>query len=308
LSEPRFGVIGIGYLGKFHAEKYAKIPGIRLTGVADTHEGRLAEVSGRLGVRAYRDHREMLGDVDAVSIAVPTAAHFKVAKDCLLAGKDVLIEKPMATSSREAAELNRIAARKKRLIQVGHLERFNPAMAGLRGQIGKPMFIEAHRLAPFVERGTDVDVVLDLMIHDIDLVLSMVKSEVRWVHAVGVPVITKRVDISNARIEFKNGCVANLTASRISRDQMRKIRIFHEGGYCSIDLGARQALVVKTEGVSESGAPNITGEAISCEAGDALFDELVSFVECVLSRKRPVVSGLDGQRAIAVAEKIIRKM
>ena len=308
MKEFSFGVIGVGYLGRFHADKYAAIPGIRFAGISDIDAARLQEVSAALGVKAYPDYRELLINLDAVSIAVPTQRHFEIAKQALMAGVDILVEKPMTVNSREAGALNRMAARKKKIIQVGHLERFNPAMARVSGEIKKPGFIEAHRLAQFVERGTDVDVVLDLMIHDIDLVLSMVKSRLKSVHSVGVPVITRRVDIANARLEFANGCVANLTASRVSRDAMRKIRVFHESGYFSIDLQKRQVMSVKREGPLGEGELNISAEAFECDQGDALMDEIKSFVASVKSRRKPVVSGEDGQEALRVAEKIISGM
>ncbi|HXV20293.1 MAG TPA: Gfo/Idh/MocA family oxidoreductase, partial [Desulfuromonadales bacterium] len=214
MSRLRAGVIGVGYLGRFHAQKYAALENVDLVGIADVSRERAEEVAAEVGTTAFTDYRELLAQVDLVSIVVPTQHHFPVAKECLEAGCHILLEKPVTQTVAEADELIRMAAERHLIFQVGHLERFNPAILALRGVLKNPLFIESHRLAPFKPRGTDVNVVLDLMIHDIDIILNMVPSTVKVVNSVGVPVLSNEVDIANARLQFENGCVANVTASR----------------------------------------------------------------------------------------------
>ncbi|MEW5723285.1 MAG: Gfo/Idh/MocA family oxidoreductase [Thermodesulfobacteriota bacterium] len=298
-------VIGVGHLGRFHAEKYSRIETVELVGVADLDRSRAEETGARLGVPAFFDHRELLGRVDAVSVAVPTRDHFTVARDFLEAGVHVLVEKPITRTLEEAEELIALAGRKGLVLQVGHLERFNPALAAAAAKAGPPLFIEANRIGPFPDRNTDVDVVLDLMIHDIDITLSLVGREPRWVHAVGVPVITSRVDIANARLEFDTGCVANLTASRISIKSERKLRIFQPDAYLSIDFGQRQVLMARRTAPEADGRPGIEAEELVVGREDALECEVRAFLTAAAEGTPPQVSGEDGRRALKVALKIV---
>ncbi|HXG53423.1 MAG TPA: Gfo/Idh/MocA family oxidoreductase [candidate division Zixibacteria bacterium] len=297
------GVVGVGYLGKFHAEKYARSPKARLVGVADIDEERCREIASRLKTAAFTDYRELLGRVQCVSIAVPTREHRRVATDFLKAGVDVLVEKPLAATVEEGRALVDLAAAGSRILQVGHLERFNPAIRRLEGVIREPRFVECHRLAPFIDRGTDVDVVLDLMIHDIDVIASLVGSAVERVEAVGVPVLTDKPDIANARIAFASGCIANVTASRVSMKRERKVRFFQPDAYISIDYDRRRAQIFRKPPPG-GGWLDIRGEEVEFQEGDALADEIDSFLDCVRERKAPVVSGVDGVRALEIASMI----
>ena len=248
MKKLRVGVIGVGYLGKFHAEKYAHMDHVDLVGVVDTVKDNAVNVARKLGTTAYLDHKDLFGKVDAVSIVVPTPLHFDISSDFLKNNVDVLIEKPMTTTLEEADELIRISESRNLMIQVGHLERFNPAVIALQDIVNQPMFIESHRLSVYNERGTDVSVVLDLMIHDIDIILNFVKSDIKNIHAAGIPVISEHVDIANARLEFTNGCVANVTASRISTKNERKIRLFQRDAYVSVDFAHHEITVIQKHG------------------------------------------------------------
>ncbi|MDX9708354.1 MAG: Gfo/Idh/MocA family oxidoreductase [Trichloromonas sp.] len=306
MAKLRAAVIGVGYLGRFHAQKFAMLDDVELVGVVDASAERAAEVAAEVGARAFTDHREVLPLVDMVSVVVPTQHHFEVARDAFEAGCHVLLEKPVTRTVEEADRLVALAREKNRIFQVGHLERFNPAILALRGVINNPRFIESHRLAPFKPRGTDVNVVLDLMIHDIDIILSIVGCPIKTVNSVGVPVLSPEADIANARLQFENGCVANVTASRVSREAMRKVRIFQPDAYISIDYQERKiAIYRKLAGESMiPGLPNITMEQKSFDQSDALLEEVRSFVEVVRTGGRPVVSGEDGRRALEVALQI----
>ena len=304
----RVGVVGVGRLGRFHAQKYLNLPDVEVVGVADISHRRADRVAEELGVEALYDHRDLIGRVDAVSVAVPTLDHFAVASDFLAAGVHVLLEKPITRTLEEADGLIALADRNKLVFQVGHLERFNPAMVAASAHTGRPLFVEANRISPFPARGTDVDVVLDLMIHDIDLVLNLVGSEPTWVHAVGVPVVTPRVDIANARLEFDTGCVANLTASRISVKVERKFRIFQRDAYFSIDFGGHQVTLARRLPADSSGLPNITAEQLEVPAEDALQSQISDFIESVRQGRSPSVSGRDGRRALAVALTIMSQV
>jgi predicted dehydrogenase len=306
MGKLRAAVIGVGYLGRFHAQKFAMLDDVELVGVVDASAERAAEVAAEIGTRAFTDHREVLPLVDMVSVVVPTQYHFEVARDAFEAGCHVLLEKPVTRTVEEADRLVALAQEKNRIFQVGHLERFNPAILALRGVINNPRFIESHRLAPFKPRGTDVNVVLDLMIHDIDIILSIVGCPIKTVNSVGVPVLSSEVDIANARLQFENGCVANVTASRVSREAMRKVRIFQPDAYISIDYQERKiAIYRKLEGESMiPGLPNIAMEQKTFEQSDALLEEVRSFVEVVKTGGRPMVSGEDGRRALEVALQI----
>jgi predicted dehydrogenase len=305
MSPLRCAVVGAGYLGRFHAQKYAGLAGCALAGIADPSPEVRARLAAELGVAVHADHRELLGRVDAVSVATPTALHHPIARDFLLAGAHVLVEKPITTTAPEARELIALAAANRRVLQVGHLERFNPVIVAVAGELRKPRFVESNRLAPFKARGTDVSVVLDLMIHDIDLIEHIVQSPIASIDAIGAPVFTDEIDIANARIRFENGCVANVTASRISMKSERKLRVFQSDSYLSIDLQQKLLTQVRRPDVIAQGAtPSVAVEERSFEQGDALLAEIESFVAAIREGTRPVVSGEDGLRALETATRI----
>jgi predicted dehydrogenase len=298
----RVGVVGVGYLGKFHAEKYAHMEDVELVGVADIDPVAATKVADRLSTTAYTGHAALLDRVDAVSVVVPTSAHFAVARDFLENGVDVLIEKPMTTTLEEADALVTLAENQDLIIQVGHLERFNQAVVALKGILHRPMFIESHRLSLFTDRASDVSVVLDLMIHDIDLISNFARSELISVHAAGVPVVSTEVDIANARLEFKSGCVANVTASRISIKNERKIRLFQKDCYISVDFVKHSITVIRRKGDDRSGLiPGMDIQQLSFDQGDALEDELKEFVQSVRDRSEPQVDGRVGRDALRIA-------
>lgn len=299
----RVGVVGVGYLGKFHAEKYAASSKAELIGVVDIDGARAQDIGARVGAEGLADYRALFGRVDCVSIAVPTRSHFQVACDFIDAGIDVLVEKPLTAEITEARHLVRAAAERQLILQVGHLERFNPAIRRLEGVVREPKFVECHRLAPFIERGTDVNVVLDLMIHDIDVIASLVRSPVERVEAVGVPVLTDKPDIANARIKFANGCIANVTASRVSLKRERKVRFFQSDAYISIDYDQRRAQIYHKPAPG-AGWLDIRGENIEIPDGDALADEIDSFLDSVATRKAPLVGGTEALAALEIASMI----
>ena len=302
----RVGVVGVGYLGRLHAQKYAAQPDAILVGVADVDADRAAEVAALCQTATLTDYCNLFGQVDCVSIAVPTQLHYTVARDFLTRGIDVLVEKPLAASATEGRELVEIAERSRRILQVGHLERFNPALRSLTGILTAPRFIECHRVAPFVERGTDVDVVRDLMIHDLDVILSLVRSPVVSIEAFGVPVLTAEPDITNARLRFASGCVADITASRVALKRERKMRIFQPDTYLVIDYGEHRIRICRREpGPQAGGLPNLTYEEREVDGEDALEEEIRAFLRAVRERSEPVVSGRDGLQALEVAEQII---
>lgn len=302
MSTPlRAAVIGVGYLGRFHAQKYAALDDVQLVAVADAHPDTARRVAAELGVQAVADYRELFGQVDLVSIASTTESHHAVARDCLAAGLHVLVEKPITVTVAQADELIALADAGRRILQVGHLERFNPAWLAVRDRITRPVFIEAHRMAPFKPRGIDVSVVLDLMIHDLDLILPLVNSPVADLRASGVSVLTDGVDIANARVEFANGCVANLTASRTSTSALRRMRIFQHHEYLSIDFGDRKIGFTRKREALIEGEPPIDTETFQQPPGDALMTEIRAFVDAVRQGTQAVVSGRDGREALAVA-------
>lgn len=305
MSKLKCAVIGTGYLGKFHAEKYASLPNCELVAVVDINEQAAKDVAGKYGAEALTDYQSLLGKVDAVSIVVPTTLHHQVSKDFLMAGAHVLVEKPITVTVEEADELVAIAKEKNLILQVGHLERFNPAVMGLGEMEDKPVFIESHRLSPFNPRANDVSVVLDLMIHDIDIILALVDSEIERLDASGTPVLTKGTDIANARIVFKNGCVANVTASRVSMKMERKMRMFRPSCYVSVDFQNR-VLTQHQIGDKEMfpGIPDIKTNKSTFENGDALLEEIKSFLQCIKMGEAPLVSGESGKRALQVAIQI----
>lgn len=302
----RAAVVGAGYLGRFHAMKYKDLPGVDLVGVADIDAHRADEVAKELGARAYAGHRDLIGLVDVATVAVPTTDHYAVASQLVAAGIHVLVEKPIAATLSEATSLVEAAERQGVVLQVGHLERFNPTVQALRRRLREPLFWECHRISPFPGRGGDVDVVLDLMIHDIDLILDILDASVTQVDAVGVPVLTSRYDIVNARIKFATGCVANLTASRVSAKSLRKIRVFQSDSYLSADSAKGELIEYRRLPPEGPGAaPKITAQRVDVEERDSLMEEVRSFVEAVSSHAVPVVDGKAGVRALEVALKVI---
>jgi predicted dehydrogenase len=303
----RVAVIGVGHLGKHHARILSSLPDVDLVAVVDTNRARADDIALSHEVKGLYEARELLGQVDAVTIAVPTEQHRDVALQFLAAGVPALVEKPMARSLVEADEMIAAAASTGAALAVGHTERFNPAIEAARPLLVDPRFIEVHRLGTFPERSLDIDVVFDLMIHDLDVVLSLVTAEVESIEAVGVPVLTGRVDIANARVRFANGCIANLTASRISRDRVRKIRFFQPAAYLSIDYAAQKLEVwrlVKGNGPT----PSIEGGERPVATEEPLMRELIDFVDAVRSSRAPLVDGAQGRRALKLATDIAERM
>jgi len=301
----RTAVVGVGYLGKFHAQKYAALENCQLIGVADNNSENAQKIAADLGVEAFGDYRDLFGKVDAVSIVTPTTLHHKIAKEFLCQGIHVLVEKPITVTPDEARDLINTAKENNCVLQVGHLERFNAAMLDLDTVLHNPRFIEAHRLAPYKPRATDVDVILDLMIHDIDIILSTVRSELVDIDVSGTKVLSNATDIANARLTFANGCVANVTASRISLKSERKMRIFQPDAYLSIDFQNRIfSYHRKGEGEMFPGVPDINSTENIYEDGDALQTEIAAFIECVQQGTEPLVSGEDGLRALEAATRI----
>ncbi len=301
----RCGVVGVGYLGRFHAQKYAALENAQLVGVVDSNAEQAQKVAQETGAQAFSNYRDLFDKVQAVSIAVPTLHHYAVAKEFLERGIHVLIEKPITATLEEARELNAIAKKTGAMIQVGHLERFSPGLMAAAAQCRNPMFIESTRLAPFKLRGSDVNVVLDLMIHDVDIILDLVKSPVRSIAASGARVLSNDIDIANARIEFENGCIANVTSSRVSLKTERKMRIFQPGAYLSVDFQARGLSVYRLgEGEQFPGVPEIVAEQKSYGESDPLKAEIIAFLDALQNNKPVVVSGEDGERALQAAFQI----
>jgi predicted dehydrogenase len=309
MRKVRTAVIGVGYLGRFHAQKYAQAEGCELTAVVDPDPAARAAVGAELHVAALATHASLLGAVDAVSVVTPTPAHFEIAREFLAAGAHVLVEKPITETPAEARELIVLAARAGRILQVGHLERFNAAILAAEPHLHAPRFIECHRLAPYRERGTDVNVVLDLMIHDIDLVQTMVEAPIATIDAVGTPVFSEEIDIANARIRFANGCVANATASRVSLKTERKLRIFEDDAYLSLDLQQKIMTLIRKRGPGDAPGPlPVTIEEQSLDPGDALQAEIDSFLQCIRSGQPPVVTGEAGLMALETAMRITEQV
>jgi predicted dehydrogenase len=305
----KVGVIGVGYLGRLHAQKLASFPDVRFVGVCDADPARGKAVAQEFSTEHFEDCRRLLAMADAVSIAVPTTDHYPVAIEAMRSGVHVLLEKPITSNLRQARTLVREASTRGLVFQIGHVERFNPAVRQAVSVLSEPRFIECHRLGPFGGRGTDVDVVLDLMIHDLDLILSFVRSPVTRIQAVGVPVISANVDIANARLAFENGCVANVTASRVSARKQRKIRIFQEDAYVSMDFVEHSIQIFRrTFPHGPQGIPDISGELIETQKGDSLRDEIRAFVDCAREGVPPLVSGREGLAALEVAFRILRGM
>ena len=298
----KVGVVGVGYLGKIHAQKYARIPEAELVGVVDIDKACCREVAAHTTCRPFYHYRDLMGHVEAVSIAVPTLSHYEIAKDFILAGVDVLLEKPITATVQEAQELNALARERGAIFQIGHLERFNGAIASLNGVVTSPLLIESCRLSPFSGRGTDVDVILDLMIHDIDIILSIVRSEVERIEAVGMPFYSPLIDVAHARILFKGGCVANISASRIAQEKVRTMVILQKDSYLSVDY-IKQSLVITQRGKEGREGMQVQVDEIVRE-NDSLETQLKAFLQSIRERTPPVVSGEDGQRALEVALQI----
>ncbi len=303
----RVGVIGVGHLGEYHVQKYQAIPAVDLVGVVDANPARAREIEQRYQVRPYDGHNDILDKVDAVSLAVPTETHFNVARDVLSRGVHLLVEKPITYRLEDAEYLLSLAREKDLILQVGLVERFNPAVVKMESLLTDPVFIESHRMNAFTIRGIDVDVVLDLMIHDLDIFLHIVPSEVKEIHAVGMSVITDRTDIANVRIIFENGAVANLTASRVSNKTLRKIRVFQQDAYLSVNCAKREISIIRLDSDAKDahGYPQLTSKKMKFHDSDPLADEIISFVHAVTNGSEPVVTGRDGRRALEVALEII---
>ena len=302
MSTLRTAVIGVGYLGNFHAQKYASLDHVELVGVVDADMARATEVASACGCKPFSDYQALIGQVDAVSVVVPTQMHHQVAKDFLAAGVHVLIEKPITVTVEQADELIALADAKNLVLQVGHLERFNPVLMAAGEALTGPLFVESVRIAPFKPRGTDVNVVLDLMIHDIEIIQHLVKSPVASIDAVGAPVLTGEEDIANARITFANGCVANVTSSRISFKSERKMRIFQRDSYLTLDFQNKKLMIAKKgSGEMLPGVPNISIHEEEFGQSDPLFEEISSFVRAINQGTEPLVSGTDGRMALETA-------
>jgi predicted dehydrogenase len=302
------GVICVGHLGKHHARLLGAMEDVELVAIADLDQARAAAAAAASGARTTTDYRELFDEVDAVSIAVPTELHHQVALPFLERGKGVLVEKPMARSVKEADELIAAAAKTNATLLVGHTERYNPAVAAVWPLVSAPRFIEVHRLGSFPDRSLDIDVVFDLMIHDLDIILAMVQSEVASFEAVGVPVLTPKYDIANVRLRFANGCIANVTASRISRERVRKIRFFQPDSYISIDYAEQEVEGWRLVKRGDGERPDIQGGRLPVAREEPLKRELVDFVHAVREHRRPLVSGEDGRRALALAQQIAERM
>ncbi|MBV8342558.1 MAG: Gfo/Idh/MocA family oxidoreductase [Gammaproteobacteria bacterium] len=309
MQKIRAAVVGVGYLGRFHAQKYAQAEGCELLAVVDERPEARDQVAAEVRARPLGDYRSLLGAVDAVSVVTPTPAHFAIARDFLAAGTHVLVEKPITETPAQARELIALAARAGRILQVGHLERFNAAVLAAEPHLKSPRFVECNRMAPYRERGTDVNVVLDLMIHDIDIVQTIVAAPIATIDAVGTPVFTDEIDIANARIRFASGCVANVTASRVSLKTERKLRIFEDHAYLSLDLQQKIVTVIRKRTAADGpGALPVTIEEQSLEPGDALGAEIASFLECVRLGRPPVVPGEAGLIALETAMRITEQV
>jgi len=298
----RVGVVGTGSIGKNHARVMSELPDVEFAAIYDADPATAAEIGGRLGVRAVSSLEEFATLVDAATIATPTPTHFPVAKFLMEHGKHCLVEKPITENTRDAKELAELAQRSGLVLQVGHIERFNPVLSALEARLTCPQFIEAHRLSPYPNRSIEIGVVLDLMIHDLEIVLHLVRSPVKYVDAVGIPVLSRGEDIANARIRFENGCVANLTASRISPEKMRKIRVFQKDAYLSLDYQNQTGEIHRLEG------GRILRENVEIEKDEPLKREIASFVECARAGAKPKVSGAQGAAALELAIQITKQI
>ena len=298
----RVGVVGVGHIGKNHARLYAETKAADFTAIYDTDASNAAQVAEQYKVRAAESLGEFADLVDAASIATPTSSHFAVAQPLLEKGKHLLVEKPIAEDTAQASQLAELAARRQLVLQVGHVERFNPVLSALEERLTHPRFIEAHRLSPFPNRSTDIGVVLDLMIHDLEIILHLVRAPVQTIDAVGVPVLSRREDIANARLRFENGCVANITSSRISPERMRKIRVFQEDAYLSLDYQNQTGEIYRKVG------GGIDRAEVEIEKEEPLKRQLLSFIECARMGLQPKVSGFEATAALELAVQITKKI
>jgi len=302
-------VIGVGHLGQAHARVHASLEQAELVAVCDINENQGRAIAERHAARFIRDYRELLGRVEAVSVATPTVNHHEITCAFLEAGVHVLVEKPVARTLDEADEMIRLAESKSLVLQAGHIERFNPAFVALRQRVERPRFFEAHRMGVFTPRSLDIDVVMDLMIHELDIIASMVESEVVKLDAVGIPILTPKIDLANARLEFAGGCVANITASRVSGERLRKLRVFQPHEYYSLDYAEQEVAMLKLTPPKAAGAlPEIAAEGLRIEKREPLLAEIESFVAAVQSRTAPAVSGAEGRRALALAIEVLEKI
>lgn len=309
MKQLKAGVIGVGYLGRFHAQKYAELEGVDLVGVADVDPDRAQLVADECGCRSFTDFELLFKLVDCVSISVPTSFHHRVARQAIISGVDVLLEKPMTVTLEEADELIILAQEHDVILQVGHLERFNPAVLAMKPFLTTPVFIESNRISTFKRRGVDVDVVLDLMIHDIDIILTIIDSPLQTIHTVGAPVVTDTTDIANARLIFENGATANITVSRVSLTNVRKMRIFQPGSYINVDFANKKIMTIKLKDeLLESGMPKHEIEVNSFAGQDALFNEIAHFATHVRARTKPDVSGIEGRRALEVVMQVMEQI
>lgn len=302
MSKVKIAVIGIGYLGEFHAQKYKANKDADLIGVVDTNKQRSEEISNRIGVKSYNDYKSIIDQVDAVSIVVPTNLHYKIAKFFIENKKHVLIEKPFASNTAEARKLKNISEKNQTILQIGHLERFNKAFVELKDKVKNPLFIECNRISPFKIRGTEVDVIMDLMIHDLDIIMSINKSKIKNIHASGISVLTNKTDIANARIVFEDNCVCNLSSSRISDKIERKMRVFQKNSYFSLDYQNSSLGTYKK--IKNKNVISIEKKEKSFPQNDSLKDEIDSFVKCIKNNKKAVVDASDGLNALTYALKI----
>ena len=302
MKRPRVGIVGVGHIGSNHARLYAEIPAADFTAVYDVDLARASAIAKKYGVAAVKSLEEFAELVDAASVSTPTSSHHQIALALLRRGKHLLIEKPIAENPQHATELAELAARNQLILQVGHVERFNPVLSALEARLTHPRFIEAHRLSSYPNRSTDIGVVLDLMIHDLEIILHLVRSPVQNIDAVGVPVLSRGEDIANARIRFENGCVANVTSSRISPERMRKIRVFQEDAYLSLDYEKQSGEIYRRE------SGKITRDKVPIEREEPLKQQLVSFIECASTGRQPRVSGFQATAALELAVEITKQI
>jgi predicted dehydrogenase len=302
MKKLRIGVVGVGHIGSNHARIYSELPNAQLVAILDIDPARADEIGGKYKAKAVASLNEFAGMIDAASVATPTSAHFSIARDLLAQGKHLLIEKPITEKTSDARDLVQMAAEKGLVLQVGHVERFNPVLSALEQRLSHPRFIEAHRLSPYPNRSTEIGVVLDLMIHDLEIILHLVDSTLENIDAVGVPVLSRGEDIANARLRFASGCIANVTSSRISPERMRKIRVFQEDAYLSLDYqGQSGEIYRRVDG-------QITREPVAIEKEEPLRQQLASFVDCALTGGEPRVSGSHAAAALELAVEITRRI
>ncbi len=302
-------VIGVGHLGREHARIYASLKGVELVAVCDTSEAHGRAIAEKYGAGFSADYRSVLGEVEAVSVATPTINHHQITCDCLDAGVHVLVEKPIAQTVAEADQMIELAERKGLILQVGHIERFNPAFRELQKQVSRPRFFEAHRMGIFTPRSLDIDVVMDLMVHELDIVSSLVRSEVAKLEAVGIPILTPKIDLANARLEFANGCVANITASRVSGERLRKLRVFQPNEYFSLDYAEQQVVTCRLTPPTNPGAlPEIVAGNLEIAKREPLLAEIEAFVSSVQTRTTPVVTGVEGRHALSLAIQVLDRI